>query len=181
MSENMDILIDGKTGAMNLVVLSSDPTSRCLPRGQIHNWAGAVPRNHPTRKALSIGQQVLEFTPNGLSVGPMTLHTFPGWERNMVCIELEPPHQVIAPEPSTGLDWLKSRKPGSTYTSPPCRIVFMITTEGLSWADGDVWTWDGANAKTRSLPDWRKERWVQEASPETCPETCPKWEPEKKA
>ena len=164
MVKNMDILIDGETGEMLTM-----ERIRVTPHWK---YVGRVDINHPTRKALDIGQKVMacvadgwEINADGYCVSPLDENT-----QHLILKLLRVP-----PAPPKGLDWLKSRTPGGTYTAPTnVKIVFMITTEGLSWADGDVWTWDGRPAKNQGLPDWRTERWVQNA----CSETCPAWKPE---
>jgi len=163
-SKLMDILIEGETGEMYAV---DGPYTKEVVATIAHGLSAlpALPRDHPTRKALEIGRKVLEAM-HGDELDPDGIIELASQDEGKTWFVRVP---VRDSRPFIGLGWLASL-PDPT---------FIRCNTGLD-ADHAVVTEHGIHrlgiGRFLSWKDvaWQKLPWVQNASPKT----CPKWEPE---
>jgi len=126
-----------------------------------------LPPDHPLRRAVEIGQKVLE-----------EMEKYPDRElRDPIdgLIGHRGHHIAIytKKKQSTGLAWLKSLPVGTRINTPQgVTGKFVVIGQGLAWdKHWGIWYWNGTG--NEMCADWRTIRWVEEA----CPANCPKWEP----
>jgi len=164
MLENADIVINGETSEVSVVTFVPDGPQQ-IPVGLF-----SISDDHPVRRALEVGQKVLDRIPEESEIG----YIYPANDINkpglgMVIVELRPKPE---PRPITGPAYLESLSPGTCrQPSDGWRQKFMVSDRGLMWTDGEVWYWNGKRSfGTTCTPNWHTVPWVLAASAETCPE-----------
>ena len=148
--KDMDILIDGNTGMMELFEIGHGKF-RCK---------GEVPADNETRQALEIGRKVLEVIRDDEEIDDNYGVVHPGFEDQGGPAFLRIWLKQKKPVPLTGLDYLKSLPDGTRFVMSGVKYVVLrggVYSYGsksmLSWRDIEAWGW-AHKASAETCPEW---------------------------